>query len=419
MRALPRPLGRYSPPPAVLGLLALEFVVTGFLLALGVPWPSLLVSAGPVIALTLALLNPTVQELGRRQPKLSVTTSDGHSRVVAPSARPWPIDPARVVSNEVSDAQETAKMRYSSLDNLAMGGPFAIRPSQADHEESQEKFTTEVQDFEQALRGWLAEYNEAARACANTFEIQIAVRNAASGAHAEAVTVVLDLPATVAVVADRPTLPAPPERPSYQPPRPRALASDLIYRHSQLPDFSVRQPAEIPLSLRNPTWSGIEDGERLEAAAGDIHPDRQVNVGEPLFFCAAGPGQHAIGWTAYTKSARKSATGTIVLEVPTDSAQPAFGRLHGIISYPDVPLIDDDGEVIHPVRDCDPPVRPESGQGDGPVAMLREANSRARWRLLGLDPSDDGPERVDVRKAEPATSSASDARQGAEESEGT
>lgn len=382
--------------------------MTGILLVLGVPWPSLLASAGPVITLTLALLNPTVQELGRRQPRLSVTTSDGDSRVVASAARPWPVDAARVVANEVGDAQETAKRRHSSLDNFfALSEPFAIRPSHADHEQTQEKFKTEVENFADALRDWLAEYIEAARAYADTFEIQIAVRNAASGAHADAVTVVLELPETVAVVEDRPTLPAPPDRPTYQPPRPRALSHDLGYGHRPLLDLSVGQPIEIPLSLRNPTWSGIEHGDRLEASAGDIHPDRQVSVGEPLFLRAAGPGAHVIGWTVYTKSARKPETGTILLEVPSDPARPAFGRLHGITRYSDVPLVDGEGEAIHPVRDCDPPARPEPGEeDDSPFATLREAYALARWRLLGVDPADDGPERVDVRRAEPSSSSA-------------
>ena len=378
--------------------------MTGVLLVLGVPWPSLLTSAGPVIALTLALLNPTVQELGRRQPKLSVTTSSGHSRVIASLARPWPVDVARVVANEIADAVETAKRRDSSLDNFfTLGEPFAIRPSEADHEQAREKFKTKVEDFGDALRSWLAEYIEAARARADTFEVQIAVRNAPSGAHAEAVTVLLELPETVSVVEGRPTVAGPPERPIYQPPRPRSLASDVGLGPRPLFDFSVSQPTEIPLSFRNQGWQGIESNERLEASAGDIHPDRQVSVGEPLFLRAAGPGQHVVGWTAYTKSARKSGTGTIILEVPTDSARPAFGRLHGITSYPDVPLVDEDGEVIHPVRDCDPPTRPEPGEeGDSPFARLREANALARWRLLGLDPADDGPERVDVRKARPA-----------------
>ena len=404
MRVLPRRLSRYSPPPAVVGLLIFELVATGVLLLLGVPWLSLLASAGPVVALTLAFLNPTVQELGRRQPKLNVTTSDGQSRVVASQPRPWPIDADRVVANEVADAEETAKRRHSSFDNFfARSEPFAIRPSQADHEQAREKFKTKVEDFGDALRGWLAEYIEAARACADTFEVQIAVSNAASGAHAEAVTVVLELPETVTVVEDRPTVSVPPEQPSYQPPRPRLLRNNLgIGPRSNL-DFSVSRPTEIPLSFRNNGWKGIENSARLEASAGDIHPDRQVNVGEPLFLRAACPGPHVVRWTAYTKSARKSETGRITLEIPSDPARPALGRLYGITSYPDVPLVDEDGEVIHPVRDCDPPSRPESGEeDDSPFAALREADALARWRLLGLNPADDGPERVDVRKAKPA-----------------
>jgi len=389
----------------VLGLLVLEFVVTGVLLALGVPWPSLLASAGPVIALTLALLNPTVQELGRRQPRLSVTTSNGKDRVVAPADRPWPVDADRVVENEVADARETANRRHSVLDNfLARSEPFAVRPTQADHEQAREEFEKEVDAFEAALRGWLTEYTDAAHAYADTFEVSIVVRNAASGAHAEAVTLILDLPETVEAGADRPTLSPPPDRPSYQPPRPRVPTHDLGFRRPPFFGTSASRPIEIPTSLRNPSWNAVDGGKQLEASAGDVHPGREVAVGEPLVLRAFGPGRHVIGWTAYTKSARRSAAGTIALEIPPDPARPAFGRLHGIVSYPDAPLVDEDGKVVRAVRDSEPATRPEHAEeDDGPLTALREANALARWRMLGLDPADDGPEKVQVGEAEKAS----------------
>src|SRR3954454_22232647 len=132
MRFLPRHSVGSSPPPAVLTLLAFEAMAVIALLALGVSWVALLASAAPAITLTLALLNPTVQELGRRQPKLSVTTQDG-DRMLAPTARPWPIDAERIVANEVAEAYETAKSRHTSLETfMRLQEPFALRPSEAD-----------------------------------------------------------------------------------------------------------------------------------------------------------------------------------------------------------------------------------------------------------------------------------------------
>jgi hypothetical protein len=290
---------------------------------------------------------------------------------------------------------------------MHLSGPFTVRPSEADHQRAQEKFKEEVAGFADELRDWLTKYADAARAYADTFDVTIMLLNAASGAHAEAVTVVLDLPETVAVAENRPDLPPPPDRPVYQPPRGRPIYPIGPVSHFPTVDLAraIVKPAQI--SWRDPTWKVSEDGRRLEASAGDIHPDRRVSVGEPLFFRPSGPGRHAIRWTTYTKSARKAASGTITLEVPPDPLRPAFGRLHGITSYPDVPFVDEDGEVVKHVRVSDPPARPEpKGEGDGVFGALREANTFWEWRALGLDPADDGPERSEVRKAEPATKSA-------------
>lgn len=406
MSFLPRHPGRHSPPPAVLALLGFEVVVTVVLLVLGVPWSSLLRSAAPAIGVTMLFLSPTVQELGRRQPKLTVITKDSGDQVLAPAARPWPVDAQRVLANEVDEARETAKRRHAALDNfMHLSGPFTVRPSEADHQRAQEKFKEEVAGFADELLDWLTKYADAARAYADTFDVTIMLRNAASGAHAEAVTVVLDLPEAVAIAENRPDLPPPPDRPAYQPPRGRSISP--IGSVSHLPRLTVDlaraivKPAQI--SWRDPTWKISEGGRHLEASAGDIHPDRSASVGESLFFRTSAPGRHAIRWTTYTKSARKAASGTITLEVPPDPLRPAFGRLHGITSYPDVPFVDEDGEVLKHVRVSDPPARPEpKGEGDDDVfGALREANALWEWRALGLDPADDGPDKSIVGQAEP------------------
>lgn len=375
------------------------------LLVLGVSWLALLASAAPAITLTLALLNPTVQELGRRQPKLSVTTRDG-DRMLAPTARPWPIDAERIVANEVADARETAKRRHAPLESfMRLQEPFALRPSETDHQQAQEDFEGEVARFAEELREWLSEYAVAARAYADTFEVAVVLRNAASGAHAEAVSLVLELPESLAVADGRPDLPMPPERPVYEPPRPHSLTSlrpvSPIQTRTRDLARAIVDPIKTP--WRETTWKPSEDGRQLETGAGDIHPDRSVSIGERVFLRALGPSAHAIRWTTYTKSARRPVSGTIILEVPPDPSRPAFGRLDGITSYPDIPLIGEDGEVEKPLRSSDPPARPKpSDEGDDVFGALREANAFLRWRTLGLDPADDGPDRSTVSEAKRA-----------------
>jgi hypothetical protein len=386
----------------VLALVGLEVVIVVVLLIVGVPWPALLASGAPAIAITLAALNPTVQELGRRQPKLSVGANGDSERPLGSSPPPWPVGIERVITNEVAEARRTTRRANSALTQMFVtGNPFARRPSEADYERAMENFEKEVSEFAKELREWLSEYVEAARAYAETFELGIAVANAASGAHAEAVNIALKLPETVVVAEGRPQLRMPPERPEYEPPRPEII--DPLRPSAHLPRIRSLGRAVVEegrLRLSEPAWKVSKDGRQLESAVGDVHPDRAISVGEPLFLRAIGPGRHAIGWSAYTKSARRAAQGTISLEVGRGQTRPAFGRLHGITSYPDVPLIDEDGEVSKPPRNEDPPPRPEPSDADeGVMERLREANRFWEWRELGLDPAEDGPEKVEVREA--------------------
>jgi hypothetical protein len=139
----------------------------------------------------------------------------------------------------------------------------------------------------------------------------------------------------------------PPERPVYAPPRPRSFTSlaPVGPIPTSFPDLARAIVDPVTLPWHETTWELSEDGRRLETSVGDIHPGRSVTIGERVFLRAAGPGPHTVHWTTYTKSARRPAAGTFILEIPPDVSRPAFGRLAGLISYPDIPLIGGEGEV--------------------------------------------------------------------------
>lgn len=439
-RRVPAPRFLSGAPPAVLTLLAIEVVIVVVLLILGVRIGDLLTRAGPVIALTLAFLNPTVQELGRRKPKLTIRASEaGASGIVAaPALRPWPNDVERIVSNEVAEARQTLDIPRSLLNVInGIGGPFALRPSAADHERAKQAFAEQLVTYETELRSWLAGYQQASRARADTFQLTLHLVSAESGAHADAITVVLDLPDGAEVVDELPEVAPPPERPSYQPPlpqQPRAFGPPIDY-----PKFFSRADlldSAPPVAQRPKAWSAVDQGRRLEAAIGDVQAGRSVALGDPLLIRLARPGQHELGWTIFSKSLRRAATGTLTLDLPADPNRPAFGRLHGILAFPDVPIVDDDfdddaasedeeyafGErrvARREVRSTDPPESPsrtettdDAGDEYGDVGEqpdsemhpvlrhIREISAWRAWRDLGLDPADDGPDQVEVRPAE-------------------
>jgi hypothetical protein len=399
--------GSAGPPPFVVALLVVEIVVTTALFFTGVSLGELLASAGPAIALTLALLNPTVQELGRRQPKLSVLAEQANDDdVVTVSAlRPWPVDIDRVVANEVAAARHTLTTRSNAMNTMVrLHDPFAVLPSDKDRHEARGAFEQELTDYEVNLRSWLTEYATAASVCSQTVALTLRLTNDRRGAHADAVTVVLDLPPTITTAEDRPSMALPPKRPCYEPPRPRSLRADQSGWSRTPLITSVRRADVPPIAFRRDAgWKITDDQRHLEATVGEAHSGRSVKLVEPPLLLVDGAGRHDIAWTAYTKSARRAAHGTLTLLVPASMERPAFGRLHGVTKYPDVPIIDDGGEIIHSIRATDPPLRPAAVEDvDGVVKGLREARALWEWNALGLDPSTDGPDRsVVVGEAEP------------------
>ncbi len=369
-----------------------------------------------------------MQELGRPKPKLQVTTreADEDGVVAAAALRPWPVDVERVVTNELADARHTvelAGMGAASFDRFfGLGDPMVRRPTEADHEIARAAFEGGLVDYEAELREWLAGYQDASRRCANTFTVTLRLDNAAAGAHAEKVTVHVRMPDGAERVAELPEVDVPPGRPTYQPPQPRRITDLRV--------FDVGRPAISPLEalyrgtdLAEPPdpWRPVDDGRAVELEAGDPQAGRSVTLGTSLLIRVAGPGRHELTWTVYSKSLRRPKTGTLVLDLPEGPPRRAFGRVEGILSFPDVPIVDPDAteeyedgedELFKPrvarreVRSSDPPAAPptfEDEDGDGVPAVLRhlgQANEVARWRRLGLDPEHDGPEHYEVRPVE-------------------
>jgi len=357
--------------------------------------PSYLISIGValIVGATGAMLSSTLQDLGRRQPRLALAAAEADrsdpTRVTAPHLPPWPVDARRVVANEIAEAEASLEIDRSSLLLSVMGaGLLTSRPSTKDHERARERFTESLPQHADALREWLAGYAEAATVRSQTFELTLRLANSSPSVHADDVTVVLDLPPSVVQTDEVPACEPPPERPSYEPPQPQLLYGmgyDRPYV-SRAAIVGSLFPKVPPIDLPEAAWQASANGRRLEASAGEVHAQRSVVVCSPLLLRARGSGRHEICWRAYTKSARRASEGVLTLVVlADDSGRPAFGRMKGVTSYPDVDLVDaDSGDVVAAARTSDPPPRPPD------FDRLKESHALMQWHALGLDPSCDG-----------------------------
>lgn len=112
---------------------------------------------------------------------------------------------------------------------------------------------------ETSLRDWLNEYETAAQECSQAFDLRLRVSNARNGVHADAVMIVLDLPATLNLCEDRPNVPLPPQRPCYctsclgrvrcEPTGCTSLCNASLLYRSPCPLYRSSHPARSP-SLR-------------------------------------------------------------------------------------------------------------------------------------------------------------------------
>lgn len=425
-----------KPPRVVVRVLACEVAFVVGLLIAGAG--SVVVGATAVfLAVANNLLGPTLQALAKPRPRLSVevvgATDANDLRVVVSALRPWPIAIDRIVRNEVDEARATASESSSTIQMLTTAMYSVTRPSEREIAESKTKHAVTVDAFEAELREWLREYAAAARLHSELYELEVGVSNAPNGAHAEAIELVLDLPESVTILDERPSMPRPPKRPMYSPPVRAQWAEDALHR-AQMPivrsvvDFLDNATPFMP--KRDSCWQPIEGGRKQLWKVADVQPSRTVRAPDMLLVRAAGAGEHVITWHAYTKSDQEQAAGTITIIVPEDDAnRPAFGRLHGITAYPDVPLVDDRDEedsdeddvfaddiVLDRVRNADPPVTPpgrrdersrvleRSDDSSDVLAALDSASRYWEWQALGLDPAHDGVDTtIRVSRAKPVT----------------
>lgn len=416
----------------LLAILALALRVVG------ASWINVAFAVVPLgVAFLLVAVEPRLHWLTRPKPKLTlaVNGADG-GRLVSRALPPWPLQIERIVANEAAEALDTMQGREALPSFLTAGAAGLVSPpTKEDHQRAKQEFGAEVETYQEELREWLNEYAEMVLARWETFAISLVVTNAVGAAHAEAVEFVLELPESV----NRSSLPAgrieaPPSRPTYRPPQPRSLfPSGLAGWSGPYPRISPKGPGVdlndvIPFRGRRVEWEESATGRRLTAPRIDVQPGRSVEIVAPLWLRARGPGVHEIRWTGYSQSLDHPVRGAFRLEVPEKPSQrPPFGRLEGILRFPDIEIAMEDDETaevdgdgvdadgdragsVRSIRDSDPPLAPPSreavdgGQGEA-LASLRGAVRRWEWEALGLDSALDGPSsaRVTVGKAQPST----------------
>jgi hypothetical protein len=340
-----------------------------------------------------AALGQRIKERFERQPdlRLAIARDDEFvDKVESSIPQPWPIDADRIVANEVQRLQEQAV----AIETLDRKGPtalllatdvFARRPTDADYERAREQFAEKLEEHEQALRSWLAGYRDAAERRARTFELSLSVISAKSGAYAEDVVLTLELPEGVEVVEEWPTVPLPPEPPAYIAPRPRSRLEVARPAYAGIDYRATIEPGAFVSAPRISFWHSQSDGRCVSIRLGNIHHDSAIELDERLLLRVPAAGHHALTWELRTKNGRRHCRGTLELVVPPAEERPPFTRLHGIKSYPDVPFVDDDAQVVCEARTSDPPNQPPPGSTAAqPLARMRDTIANRDWLALGL-----------------------------------
>jgi hypothetical protein len=206
---------------------------------------------------------------------------------------------------------------------------------------------------------------------ARTFELSLWVISAKSGAYAEDVALTIDLPEGVEVVEEWPTVSPAPAPPVYVAPQPRS-AFDIAHPSYRGTDVTALAPAIPTFSMPEVSfWQTRSDGRRVSRRLGNVHHDSALEL-ERLLVRAPADGHHTLTWTLRTKNGRHHRTGALELLVAPAQPRPPFTRLSAIESYPDVPFVDEDGEVVAEARTSDPPTGPPTrSSADEPLGRLR------------------------------------------------
>lgn len=339
-----------------------------------------------------------ISERFERQPDLVLKIArDGRlvDRITSHVLPPWPLDSEAIVAYEVSrllDDAERLDAQIQKTPRAFLGfDPFAVQPRPEDHQRARDKFAEHVADYEQELRSWLVGYGDAADERAQTIELSLFVVSAASGAYAEDVILVLDLPEGVKVAEQWPTVSPPPEEPHYVPPRPRSPSGDLGRWSESLAGIMPTPLAirQMPLPARLSKWQVRNSGRTIERTIGNVHHDAILDLDEPLLLMLPTSGTFEVAWTLRARNGRRHCAGTLTLEVPVPPERPAFKRLEGVRRYPDVPFVDDDGATVLGPRTTDPPTEPPSASTSEDIAdRIGASVARRDWLALGFEIAD-------------------------------
>lgn len=402
--------------PLSFAAIVIALVAAAVSLLLGAPLGG--VAAGFAIASSaiLSVLNPSIAELARPRPllRLEVNGTETRRRASVPRAHlpPWPIDIERIVRNEAAAARDTVPDEDHESPILRLGAAFNWGtaamdvPSKADYARARQEFEQSVVKYEASLRAWLEAYRTVTFERSLEYAIGLAVRNRKGGAFAEAMTVQLHLPQGVCLAKEVERLDPPSRRPMYVSPRPK-----MRYYESRLDGIGPSWRRNDSLvgrnlldgllgpSIEGPAgWRTASDG-ALEFQIKELHGDRRIALPD-LHVRADGDGPFEVSWAIFTKSARSPVRGQIVLQPPpADQDVPAFGRLGGIIRFPDAPIRIDRAETdetpgtidVDP-REEDPPLAPPPEPASSSVIeRFQSAMQYSEWLDLGLDPQHDAP----------------------------
>jgi hypothetical protein len=329
-----------------------------------------------------------IEERFARQPELRLAISRDGELVdnAAAGLQPWPFDVDQVVANQVARIREEGDaydlmVRRPAMSLLRGVDPFARQPRTEDYDAALEEFRERLAEHEQALREWLVSYRELGSARSQTFELKLFVTNGEGAAYAEDVRLAIDLPDGVEMVEGWPTVSPPPQAPAYIAPKPRSLHDLAMPLYSGITPRSFSVPSFPEISV----WQRRSDGRRIGLDLGNVHHDATVEVPDSLLLRVPGEGRHFLRWTFLTKNGRRHCAGALELDVPSTPGRRSLTRLHGIESFPDVPFVDEEGEVLRDARTSDPPTTPpDRPHGGDALDWLIEGHAYDEWTELGL-----------------------------------
>jgi hypothetical protein len=409
--------GRDDPGRRSLGTRALERIravsvwsvfvaAVMFGIAFGLQWWVIVVGVfGLVWAGISRAVSDRVAERFERRPELALEVSVGEGQwgdSPLPARQPWPFDADAIVEAEtrrLAEAGDAFERMAKGPGGIVLRGALSTPPSASAYERARRTFDGQVSEYADALRQWLSDYRDRADQLARTFELDLRVTAGRRGAYAEDVSLKLSIPTGVEIVRAKPTICPPPDAPAYESPRSQPLfVTPEFVSPASIASLARIRPLDVePATARKVSaWTIDKTGHEARASLGSVHHGSFVPVPGTVFIRAPSTGRFEITWTLFAKNSRRHATGVLALDIPELASGPAFKRLQGIMTFPDVPLVKDDGEVLLAGRTEDPPTSPpdrtdlpDATGEDALIVHLRERRRLLEWQCLGIGENED------------------------------